>query len=280
MSKVYIVSANHVSEKYRLDKVRFAVDSHAETGRVGFRDAANGYNVEYWASLPNFGCGATRNTAEKAIRDLLLANGCTGILIEEEIPVEPEAPNRFERLQREFPDFDVATLPEIPAGFEDVSWHNDNCPSFYNEADGLILFVDYADASQREFPETKRFSLNLVNTTVCVIDSDDWQSVLNAIVDVLHPVSTDIDSVIRLAREFGSLIQQDLGRAEFRQVIERNKNEDDSSICHTHDFCDANMLMSQAFQTVFERPFDGNYDPHIKVWNDAWQVAKAADFFA
>lgn len=34
MSKVYIVSANHVSPTYRLDKVRFAVDSHDETGRV------------------------------------------------------------------------------------------------------------------------------------------------------------------------------------------------------------------------------------------------------
>lgn len=77
----------------------------------------------------------------------------------------------------EFPDFDPATMPAIPAGFDDVSWHNDACPSFLNEALGLIIFVDFADADKREFPETERFTLGRWdngNTGNDVCSSDDW----------------------------------------------------------------------------------------------------------
>jgi hypothetical protein len=31
--------------------------------------------------------------------------------------------------RQEFPNFDPATMPEIPTGWEDISWHNDACPS-------------------------------------------------------------------------------------------------------------------------------------------------------
>lgn len=86
--------------------------------------------------------------------------------------------------ETEFPDFDASTMPEIPAGFDDVSWHNDACPSFLNETAGLILFVDYADPAKREFEDTERFSLNVWdvgNTGTVLVSSDDWQVVLAAI---------------------------------------------------------------------------------------------------
>ncbi len=86
--------------------------------------------------------------------------------------------------QKEFPDFDPATLPSIPAGFEDVSWHNDSCPSFLNEAAGLIIFVDFANPAVRENPDTKRFCLNVWengNTNESLAYSDDWQDILAAI---------------------------------------------------------------------------------------------------
>jgi hypothetical protein len=43
---------------------------------------------------------------------------------------------RFELLRREFPDFPLESLPEIPADWDDQSWHNDACPSF--EANPMI----------------------------------------------------------------------------------------------------------------------------------------------
>lgn len=77
----------------------------------------------------------------------------------------------------EFPDFPAADMPVIPAGFKDVSWHNDICPRFVSDALGLEIWVDYADPAHREFPRLHRFS-------VCHDGGDndlvtnDWQAVL------------------------------------------------------------------------------------------------------
>ena len=36
----------------------------------------------------------------------------------------------------EFPDYPLADLPALPEGFADLSWHNDTCPSYLDEAFG------------------------------------------------------------------------------------------------------------------------------------------------
>jgi hypothetical protein len=87
--------------------------------------------------------------------------------------------------QDQFPDFvlDVA----IPAGFVDSSYHNDVCPSWTDAGAGLQLFIDFADRSRREFPESPRFTLSKIDENsidVHVSDlalTDDWEDVLNAI---------------------------------------------------------------------------------------------------
>jgi hypothetical protein len=56
-----------------------------------------------------------------------------------------------------FPDFTLDI--ELPEGFRDVSFVNDPCPSFQHDELDLLLFVDYADPADREYPETERFSL-------------------------------------------------------------------------------------------------------------------------
>jgi len=83
----------------------------------------------------------------------------------------------------EFPDFPAATMPEIPAGFADTSWHNDACPSFTSDACELRLWVDFLDPAQREHPESKsRFYLQPQRAGVEIsgdgLLSNDWQEVL------------------------------------------------------------------------------------------------------
>ena len=94
---------------------------------------------------------------------------------------------------------------------------------------------------------------------------------------------TDIKDTIRLARAFGEQVQT-LSVAEFREIILRNKSETNDGICHSHDFCDANMLMLDAFIETFGRnPLDGPdgmTDEDGKLWDGAWAIAKAAEFFA
>jgi hypothetical protein len=90
-------------------------------------------------------------------------------------------------IQTEFPDYDVSTLPVIPAGFVDESWHNEACPRFDHPALRLSLWIDYADPAQRELPEARRFYLQRCDEDWCgledLADTDDWAVVLKAIED-------------------------------------------------------------------------------------------------
>lgn len=92
-----------------------------------------------------------------------------------------------------------------------------------------------------------------------------------------------IQEKIRLARAFGAGMQT-LSVSDFREMIDRNKTETDEGICHSHDYCDANMVMHEAFAETFGRDSldatNGMTDEDIETWNDAWAIAKAADFFA
>lgn len=82
----------------------------------------------------------------------------------------------------EFPDYPLDSLPEIPAGFTDTSWHNDTCPSFGDEEFNLVVFIDYPDAAMREYPQAPRFTLNKGEDHL--LSGDDWQAILARIAEV------------------------------------------------------------------------------------------------
>lgn len=79
----------------------------------------------------------------------------------------------------EFPDYPSERLPPIPEGWTDMSWCNDACPCF--GTGDVIVFVDFPEPSEREYPETKRFSVvsnpESANTEV-LLHTDDWAEVL------------------------------------------------------------------------------------------------------
>lgn len=91
----------------------------------------------------------------------------------------------------EFPDFDPATMPAIPVGFDDVSWANDVCPSFFAPADDLTLWIDYADPKRREFESAARFGLyhqrhddGAIHPSADRLDlyeGDNWADLLSAL---------------------------------------------------------------------------------------------------
>jgi hypothetical protein len=169
--------------------------------------------------------------------------------------------------RKEFPDFDPATMPAIPKGFEDTSWHNDSAPSFLSKRLMLRIFVDYADPEQREIPETKRFSLSVHSEEhsegETLVESDDFADLLPHIV----------------AAEFAALLREDLSPREFKEMKARNAVQTDANICHSHDFCDANMVMDAALRAVLGDAAAytsnlGNEDDRVtKLWNAAWAIA-------
>lgn len=81
----------------------------------------------------------------------------------------------------EFPDFPPEAMPAIPAGWKDQSWHNDACPCF-NTGKGTLVYVDYADAETREFPDCERFTViadpEVHNHNETLFSSDDWAAIL------------------------------------------------------------------------------------------------------
>lgn len=86
----------------------------------------------------------------------------------------------------EFRDFPAEDMPQIPSNWIDESWHNDACPSFKicERSDGnfLRVWVDFADVSQREVQDGKRFILYVTNSEASYIETlcetDDWEEVL------------------------------------------------------------------------------------------------------
>lgn len=80
-------------------------------------------------------------------------------------------------MAEEFPDFDQATLPAIPADWTDTSWHNDAAPSF-ETPEGLNVYIDFADPAERESSDDDRFGLSDSEDRSAPFASSDWDAIL------------------------------------------------------------------------------------------------------
>jgi hypothetical protein len=80
-----------------------------------------------------------------------------------------------------------------------------------------------------------------------------------------------------IADKFLALLRDELGDARFALVCERNLAEANVGICHSHDFCDANMIMNAAFEAFDLLASDDDETPmsdkHVALWNDGWERA-------
>lgn len=85
-------------------------------------------------------------------------------------------------------------------------------------------------------------------------------------------------AVERLSSAFCEVLEHHLSRANIERAIELNRAEKNADVCHTHDFCDANMTMLEAWEWCFNRDFDANNDKDLEVWNAAWDLAKKCEF--
>jgi hypothetical protein len=104
----------------------------------------------------------------------------------------------------------------------------------------------------------------------------------NATCDVVHftPATPEEPDITRLARKFTlHVLAYFDSEDDFNEVNRRNRAEPDPDICHTHDFCDANILMSNAWEDLFPaEPFCPQNPLHGTLWSAAWQKARTAEF--
>jgi hypothetical protein len=76
-----------------------------------------------------------------------------------------------------------------------------------------------------------------------------------------------------IANEFSQQLRKTLTAEQMDEVVRLNKEEADKvGVCHSHDFCDANTEMIAALETLgITRVTDA-------LWNEAWKIAKGAEF--
>ena len=89
----------------------------------------------------------------------------------------------------EFPAYSTAAMPALPAGWVDVSWHNDLMPRFINPDLNLGLWIDHSDPALAAWPGQGRFGLHKIDAEGQwdgydgLIDTNDFNAVLHCIAD-------------------------------------------------------------------------------------------------
>lgn len=95
-----------------------------------------------------------------------------------------------------------------------------------------------------------------------------------------------------VAVAFSKVLKSWLTNDQMVKVLMLNRKEKDQLVCHSHDFCDANMAMDAAIKKVApafykaawadNRKTDGEGKVWSKmntIWNRAWSIAKTNYFF-
>lgn len=82
-----------------------------------------------------------------------------------------------------------------------------------------------------------------------------------------------------LALEFSQGLRSCLTAEQMAEVVRLNLAEDSPGICHSHDFCDANMVLYEVFMQYGMNPVEEDgLDRWGDLWDRSWNLAKAAGF--
>ena len=81
-----------------------------------------------------------------------------------------------------------------------------------------------------------------------------------------------------LATEFSAELLRTIGKKELARVVRLNRIQTDKGICHSHDFCDSNEVMMEAFEECFKQPIDLAENDHMNLMDLAWNEAKENNF--
>ena len=78
----------------------------------------------------------------------------------------------------------------------------------------------------------------------------------------------------KLALAFRWGLERELSCDQFAEMRRRNVGNVGDSICASHDFCDSNLVMYDAFKAVGGREADHENEDDLDLWNAAWNFAK------
>ena len=87
--------------------------------------------------------------------------------------------------------------------------------------------------------------------------------------------SREGDLTHRLADEYSRIIRDWLRPQELAEVLRRNKNLEPGA-CATHDFCDANVAMEDAFTIVLNHDFNPASIGDVTLWSSCRKLGMGA----
>ena len=74
--------------------------------------------------------------------------------------------------------------------------------------------------------------------------------------------------------QFVVMLNEWLTPHEMEEIRRRNATPEYENACASHDFCDANMAMVQAFEDFgISMPYEDG-GKTIELWNAAWEIAR------
>lgn len=86
---------------------------------------------------------------------------------------------------------------------------------------------------------------------------------------------------MRVARQFAERVAEQVGPDEVDQIDARNLFEENRSVCHSHDFCDANVFMLESIMDVTGVDAAATSpmpEPVDQLWQAAWDTTKRIGF--
>lgn len=86
----------------------------------------------------------------------------------------------------------------------------------------------------------------------------------------------DCDSVQLIAERFDVLLRREVGQQNYRRIIRENLASDNPSVCASHDYCDANVVMHHAYTDLIGHNYPERQDELMNAAWDRWRKETTA----
>ena len=156
----------------------------------------------------------------------------------------------------------------------------------FKKGDQVEILPEFQDAGDDGFHWVVLADEEKGRVDICPVDTalviKPRYTVESHQIRILHPDGKGTEKTAdphTLALEFGASLRALLSPEEMQLVIVRNAAETDSNICHSHDFCDANVVLHEVFLAHGMDPADeGGMEKWGSLWNETWMLAKGLGF--
>lgn len=91
-------------------------------------------------------------------------------------------------------------------------------------------------------------------------------------------LDTSLLTVVAVAATFALYLRNEVDAHQWHQIVNQLGSTEDSS-CISHDFCDANIPMMEAYEQVTKDSYFPMHDKATGICNDAWTLCRANNFF-